>query len=105
MYVVNMKTPDGFRVVFISDWFFDTLEKNMNAIARIPGGAMGSPFPMVALRDEPAKVEFRHLTEAQNMGRFLGAQGGKSTLKKYGKDHFSRIGKIKKTRGIVSSTG
>lgn len=54
-------TPDGFEIVYISEYFFNTLEKELNKISRIPGGLMNSPYATLALRDEPAQIEFRRL--------------------------------------------
>lgn len=61
-------TPEGFEIVYISEYFFNVLEKEMEKISRV----LGSPSDykkMVALRDEPAKVEFRRLEEKQNAGK------------------------------------
>jgi uncharacterized protein (DUF2225 family) len=55
-------TPDGYQVVYISEWFFQTLETEMSKIARYSGSTT-SKLKMMSLRDEPAKVEFRRLEE------------------------------------------
>lgn len=52
-------TPDGYEVVYISQYFFSILEKELEKIARLPGNP--SSYPMIALRDEPARVEFHRL--------------------------------------------
>ena len=95
LYISIMKTPDGYTLIYISDYFFNVLEKELNSIARTPMNLVENDRPMVALRDEPARVEFRRLTEAQEMGRFLGRSGGKATLKKYGREHYVKMGRKK----------
>lgn len=54
-------TPDNFEIIYISDWFFNTLEKEMTKIMRTTGDP-NDMRPMIALRDEPAKIEFRRLS-------------------------------------------
>ena len=54
-----MKTSDGYKIVFISDYFFNSLEKALESITRRTGNP--SPYAIMALRDEPAKIEFRRL--------------------------------------------
>ena len=57
-------TPDGYEVVFISEYFFNLLEKELNKIARIPGSPSNLP-KMIVLRDEPASVEFRKFEDKE----------------------------------------
>lgn len=52
-------TGEGYEIVYISEYFFNILERELEKIARIPGNP--SPYPMIALRDEPAMIEFRRL--------------------------------------------
>lgn len=50
-------TPDGYEVVFISEYFFDVLEKALKSISR--GHPNTLRMSMHALRDAKALVEFR----------------------------------------------
>lgn len=59
---INLKefTPEGYKIIYISSYFFNTLEREMEKISRIPGSP-SSFNSLVSLRDEPAKIEFRRL--------------------------------------------
>ena len=52
-------TPDGFKIVYISNYFFDLIEKEMEKVSMRVGER--SPYPTIALRDAVAQVEFRRL--------------------------------------------
>jgi hypothetical protein len=54
-------TPEGYHIVYISDYFFDLIEKDLEKMMRYNANQIGSK--MIALRDEPAKVEFRRKHE------------------------------------------
>lgn len=59
--IANIKrediTEDGYSIVYISNYFYDTLEKALFSISRHYGNDITAKT--ISLRDEPAKIEFR----------------------------------------------
>lgn len=56
-----MKTPDGYEIVYISKYFFNLIEKEMEKVMRFhPNQISGKN---IALRDQPAQVEFRRFED------------------------------------------
>lgn len=54
-------TPEGYMIVFISEYFWDLMEKDMKKIMRSPNQPIDIYNHFVALRDEPAKIEFHKM--------------------------------------------
>lgn len=52
-------TPDGFEIVYISEYFYDTLDKALTSISRGHPNSMN--MPTMALRDAKGMIEFRRL--------------------------------------------
>lgn len=59
-------TPEGYMVVFISEYFWNLIEKDMKKIMRSPNDPIDAYRSFVALRDEPAMIEFHRLEEKLN---------------------------------------
>lgn len=56
-------TPDGFEIVYISEFLFDTLEKAMESVAH--GYYTDMNTPPIALRDAKGLIEFRRLEKKE----------------------------------------
>ena len=54
-------TPEGYMIVFISDYFWNLIEKDMKKIMRSPNDPIDVYRRFIALRDEPAMIEFHRL--------------------------------------------
>jgi len=57
--ILKVISPEGYEIVYISEYFFNVLEKELKRISRHGGEYDGSI--MTCLRDELAMIEFRSL--------------------------------------------
>lgn len=66
-------TEDGYEIIYISNGFFNTLEKWLMSTARMHPNQIGNIPLMMVLRDVPAQIEFRKLEDNPPSGE----EGGK----------------------------